>query len=259
MTKASPCPHTAAVDAHFAGTISPGDELAMRRHLLDGCPTCHSRYTRRALLSKVLAKASPSALSPEDRIAIGLGFSPRPRRTRWGAFVGLVAAAAALALVVWGRPQDAGFQARGGVDPKAAAGELVVFRMRPGAASEPLAARIAAGDELGFAYRNTTASRYLFIYGVDEHGRVYWFSPAWTDARQAPPAPAAAQAAGLHEIEDAVRHHYEGRHLEIHALFSNRAWRVQEIEAEVTRARAAGSAPAFSDGVEVERRFEIGP
>jgi hypothetical protein len=242
MSKA--CPQIWRVDAHFAGKLSVEDEATMRRHLLEGCDACHFRYTRLAMLAKV----QPGAMKPEDRIAAGLGF--RGRERRWPILIGVVAAAAVLAIVVFGRKDDQ-FASRG---PAVASGEVRVFRVRAGAAGERVVDRIGVSDELAFAYRNGTGKKYLFVFGVDEHRHVYWFSPAWKSATERPAAPVAVADGAFHEIEDAIGHPYDGSRLDVYGLFTDRPWSVQEIEAVV--GRAAG-APSFDDGVLTVQRLEV--
>jgi hypothetical protein len=247
MSKAT-CPQIARVDAHFAGGSSVSEEAAMRRHLLEGCAACHFRYTRLAMIAKV----QPGATSAEDRIAAGLGFGA-PGSRRWPLIFGVLAAFAVLAIVVVGRSNDGQFSTRG---PATATGELRVFRVRPGAASERVADRIAATDELAFAYRNGTGKRHLFIFGVDEHRHVYWFSPAWRSPDEQPAAPVATGDGAFHEIEDAVGHPYDGTRLDVYALFTDRPWRVQELEAVVSRA-APGAPLSLDDGVATVQHFEL--
>jgi hypothetical protein len=241
MTNA-PCTRTSLVDAHFAGTISVADEGEMRRHLLDGCATCHFRYTRLAMV----AKLQPSATKAEDRIARGLGLGGRPGTSPWAAILGVVAACAVLAMVLVGRKNGPDqFAARG---PASATGDLRIFRVRPGAPGELVTDRIAATDELAFAYRNGTGKKHLFIFGVDEHRHVYWYWPAWRNATEQPPAPVATGDGLFHEIEDAVGHQYDGTRLELYGLFTDRPWPLREVEAVVGRA-APGAPLSFDDGV----------
>jgi hypothetical protein len=95
------CAFRARVDAHFAGGNSVAEEVGLRRHLLEGCPDCRRRYTRQAMLARLL----PDRRSAEDRMAIALGLSGRSKpRRRGGPFL-LLAALAATAVLVGGRPQ----------------------------------------------------------------------------------------------------------------------------------------------------------
>lgn len=242
------CAFSPRVDAHFRGANSVTEEAEMRRHMLDGCSSCHRRYTRQALLSRV----QPGAPRPQDRLARGLGFA-RPAWMRPSALFGAMAACAVLGVVLLvPRDQRAQFQARG-LPAAGAAGELRVFKVRPGAPSEAAGDRLAASDELAFAYRNGAGKRHLFIFGVDEHRHVYWFSPAWRSAQEQPAAPVVATDGAFHEIEDAVGHPYDGSRLEVHALFTDRAWRVQELETAI----AAGGATPFGPDVPIVVSFEV--
>jgi hypothetical protein len=241
------CRHTARVDAHFAGTISIAEEAEMRRHLREGCPTCQLRYTRLAMV----AKMQPDAAKPEDRLAAGLGFRRRTGARRGWVALGLVLASAILTLLLRGQNEDQRFAARG---PAMATAELRVFRVRPGASSERVVDRVAATDELAFAYRNGTGKHHLFVFGVDEHNHVFWFSPAWTSASEHPAAPAVMADGAFHEIEDAVGHSYDGARLDIYALFTDRAWEVEQLEARFV---PAGVVPSLEDEVVTVQRFEV--
>lgn len=237
MTK---CIMETVVDAHFGGTITTEKETELRRHLVD-CERCRRRYERRALL----AKLDPAALSPEARIGRALGLvepkvsAPQPAdaepRRRVVAFLATgLAAAAAVALFI-ARPagRDSEFTARGALTHDAAMRpHLEVFRARPGHAPVRTEDAMRASDELAFAYVGQPGKPHLAVFGVDEHGHVFWFHPAWTDPKANPesiPAPALA-GSERHELREAVGHTLDGQRLELHGLFSERAMTVKEIE-----------------------------
>ena len=90
-----PCPQRRWVEQHFAGVIVPHDERVLRRHL-PGCGECRQLYQR--LL--VGARLDPEALSPEERLARGLGLRPAAPPRRWIAITAAVVALAASALLV---------------------------------------------------------------------------------------------------------------------------------------------------------------
>jgi hypothetical protein len=134
--------------------------------------------------------------------------------------------------------------------------ELRVFRVRAGAVARA-DGRLAGSDELAFAYRNGGGKRHLFVFGVDEHRHIFWYSPAWTTATERPAAPVIARDGDLHEIERAVRHRHDGARLDIHALFTDRAWEVRELDELVARA-PRGVPPSF-DEVPLIQTFEVTP
>jgi len=236
------CKQMWRVDAHFDGRISAEEEATMRQHLLEGCEACKFRYTRLAMVAKV----QPGAVKAEDRIAAGLGF--RGRERRWPILIGVVAACAVLAMVVFGRKDDQ-FASRG---PARAGAEVRAFRVRT--TGEPIVDRIAATDELAFAYRNGTGKKYLFIFGVDEHRHVYWFSPAWRNASEQPAAPVTTSDGVFHEIEDAVGHSYDGARLDLYGLFTDTPWRVQDLDAAI--GRSAGS-PTIPEGILTVQHLQV--
>jgi hypothetical protein len=239
------------VDDHFRGAIDPARERAMRGHLAS-CTRCRERYARRALF----AKLDPDALRPEERMARALGLVPRSGQApapsaagdrgvasivrRFAPEAALVLAAAACVLLLLRAPAPSpetdGFASRGGVEPaQASSPVLFVHRMAPGTAPTPATDTIRRDDELAFAYENPEGKPWLAIFAVDEHGRVYWFHPAWTDATEDPPAIHAETTPGVHELPEAVRHRFEGERLDVHALFLDKPLTVRQIEAELGR------------------------
>lgn len=237
--------HVRSVDRHFDGGLSPADEAEMRAHL-PSCARCQARYERRLLL----ARLDPAAEPAEDRLARGLGFSARPRRSpgalRWSAFA--LAAATAIVLLVGTRVEEP--QPRGGSVRPA----LLVYRVT-GAGAAPSGERIQAGDELAFAYSNPSGRRFLLIYGEDEHGHVYWFHPGWPTGGAPPSAVAARPGAGPHELPEAVRHRFEGRRLRVTAVFTDERLGVGAFE----RDGRALPEPAARGAEIVTRTLEVSP
>jgi hypothetical protein len=215
--------HQRAIDAHFAGRGSRADEAALRAHL-PTCARCQRRYERHLLLTRL----DPRAPSAEDRLARGLGLGRRPRpRLAWGL---PALAVGVVALALWwpraGGPDGADFAARG----PAPAPAVLVYTVPADGAVRPAGPRIARGDELAFAYTNPSGKRYLLVYGVDEHGHVYWFHPAWPVGAPPPSAVAARSGPGPHELPEAVRHRYDGHHLRITAALSDERLGVDAVE-----------------------------
>jgi len=226
-----------AVDRHFTGSISPVQERALRAHLPD-CARCTRRYQRQLLL----AELDPRIPSAEDRLARGLGLvAPRRRRAPFVALslLALGTTAVALALfVVTARtpPEGVAMRARG-AGPPTAPSLLWVYRLHAGGIPELATDRIGRGDELAFAYANPAGHKYLCVFATDEHGHVYWYYPAWPSVAPPGTAIAARDGAGPHELPEAVRHRFDGRRLEVHALFSDEPIAVAAVE----RALASGA------------------
>lgn len=234
------CSKTTVVDAHFARTIAPEEERELRAHL-DSCGVCHARYRRRQLL----AKLDPEAPPPEARIARGLGLGPGPglaadvskRSTKRSNVVALrafavasvVALAAMLLFRVTTKPSDDGFTARG-PGSSGVSSSVQIVRATKGSEPSLVDGAIRKGDELAFAYDNAKQKPYLLVFGVDEHGHVYWYHPAWTNASEDPSAIRIDARGGRHELREAVAHDLDGSTLEIHALFTDRPMTVREIE-----------------------------
>ena len=86
-----------------------------------------------------------------------------------------------------------------------------------------MAGWIAAGDELGFAYRNPGGARYLMVYAVDHVGRIYWFHPYWPEGGPTPQSVPIQRSAERQELSEVVRHSFTGPSLQVVALFTERA------------------------------------
>lgn len=218
------CSSRGLVDRHFSGTLGASAERKLRTHL-PGCDTCHRRYERYLLL----ARLDRSVASAEERLARGLGFSPRRPRVRWLGFVAGLAAAAAVPMLVLRTPEPA-YLARGGplVEPDQA---LEVYRI--GGDGEPrpvLDGVFHTGDELAFAYRNRRGWAHVMVFAVDQAGRVYWYHPGWTDATASPTAIPIEAGPARHEIPDAVAHRFPPGRIWLHALFSDEAPDVRAVE-----------------------------
>jgi hypothetical protein len=223
------CARSVQIARHFAGTIAAGDERAMREHL-SGCASCLDLYRRHLLLSRL----DPAAMTAETRIARGLGFGHRGAPWIGGALA--LAAAAVMLLVLGTHEWTDGFSARGRV---VAEGEptskVFVFEVGPDGRAQPAGDSLKGGDELAFAYENGAGRHRLAIFGVDERHRVYWFYPAWTREADDPVAIPIAADSARHELPEAIRHTFEGTHLEIHSVFLDDPLSVRQIESLLGR------------------------
>jgi hypothetical protein len=174
---------------------------------------------------------------------------------------GALAAAVAVLLLTLPRvvPPDAeAFAARGAL--KQAPITLEVYRLADGR-STPVRGSIRRGDELAFAYTNRAERAYLMIFGVDEHGHVFWFQPLWSDAKLDPESASIVKGPGLRELSEAVSHDFDGQSLTLYGLFSDRALHVREVEREALAARSLGVALAerFKDADVVEQQLRLEP
>jgi hypothetical protein len=244
------------VEKHFARRIGPAEERALRQHL-PGCDSCRTRYERH-LLVEGLDPARPAGAA---RLAVGLGLpgaasaSPRPRPQRLARTLGLMLplAGAAALLLWWMRPSqpDAGtpeFQARGGGRT-----QLLTYRLSAGHPPSPVVDRLEVRDELAFVYRNPRGWPYLLVFGVDEHGHVYWYHPGWADQRSQPRAVPVEQGARSVELPEGIAHAYDGERLVLHALFTAQAMTVQEMEMRLR----SGPVPWSRLGEHLERSLRL--
>lgn len=220
------CLERGLVDAHFEGRISPKDERSMRAHVTT-CSRCSKHYERHLLL----AELDPTALTPEDRIARGLGLdSPAPAASKLKLVATVFAIAAAIFLVLrfsgaLVQKDTSEIASRGGLQTRSTIG---VYRIAK--TNEQLTTTMSREDELAFTYDNGADKTHLMIFGVDEGGRVYWFYPAWTSETDEPTAIPIEKGHGRHELLEAIKHRYQGSRLTVHGLFLDRAMTVREVE-----------------------------
>ena len=240
------------VDRHFAGTISPDSERAMRAHL-SACDTCRTLYARHLLL----ARLDPQALLSTERIARGLGLRPRPRITAMR--VGLATATAVAAAFLL-RLHSAGgeFSPRGNVVGfEAPSSRVFIYDVSAG--KQPTLAQDAlqSGAELAFAYENGAAKHRLVVFGTDEHGHVYWFHPAWTTEADDPVAIPIEAGGQRRELPVAIRQPVDGTHLEIHSVFLDEPISVRQVEA-LLRQHPRGPLP-IAGAIETSVPFTVAP
>ena len=230
MRENDPCHERALIGAHFNGTISPAQERAMRDHMI-GCEDCRAYYKRKLLL----ANLDPKGLDSRDRLARGLGIARRRHPRRPMALIA-VAATVLVFMAIWhGRTVTSGkdgFVSRG-EDGRGEATRLWIYRVPPGEQAVSAGDEMDATDELAFAYENTEGRKYLLVFGLDEHGNVYWYHPAWTEPSENPPATSVSTEPGIHELPEAVRHPIEGDRLRIFGIFTDRPLTVKQVEVAV--------------------------
>jgi hypothetical protein len=239
------CRFVRLVDRHFAAHIRPVQERILRAHVAD-CVVCRDRYSRHLLL----ARLDPRVPSTRDRLARGLGLRDRPPRGRWRSLA-VVGLAAAGALALWPRPVlERKFTARG---VPAAFQAVVVYRVNASGGTLPAGSFIGASDELAFAYRNPAGRKFLLVFGTDEHRRVYWYHPAWTDATEDPVAVPIRPTSELVELPEAISQRIEGSTLTIHTLLLDQPVRVREVEERLAR----GTAPLIAGAQEEALSLEV--
>jgi hypothetical protein len=220
----------------------------MREHL-QSCATCRKDYERHLLLAEI----DPEVKSAEERIAVGLGIAPERRWSPalFGTIAAGIAAAVLIAVVPWSRRTSADeFQARGS-PTQALSPALIVYRATAGRAPALVESTIGASDELAFSYTNPGGFAYLLVFGVDEHGHVFWYYPAWSRPEDNPSAIAVARETKPRELPDAVQHRFDGSRLRLHGVFSNTALSVREVEARLTGGRP------IADGFQWQRDLRV--
>lgn len=235
------CPMRGRIEDHFARRLKPAAERSMREHLPD-CATCKRYYERHLLLQRL----DPKASAAQERLGQALGLVPTPVSVA-ARSAAVVAVAALLAVGVYmTRPavpglsdsaHASGFAARGAPLPEPE--PLRVYRIRTGVTPEPVQGELRATDELAFAYQNAAGKKWLLIYGVDEHGHIYWFHPSWSDPDADPAAVPARAGEGLHELPEAISHALDGGMLTLHGVLSDERLTVRRAES-LMQGREAG-------------------
>ncbi len=201
------------IDDHFAGRISLAHERTLRLHLPE-CSTCREQYELHLLYSAL----DPTAKSPIDRLAVGLGLRPSAKASKAlpVAMAFCAAAALLLALVPLRARLNEDFLARGAAKAVTTDPKLLAYRIEQGSPPKSLGRAMRVADELAFAYANPGSYEKLMIFAVDEHRHVYWYHPEWSN-----------QA-----------HSFDGTDLTLFAIFSNEDLTVRKIEQMVQRARS---------------------
>src|SRR5262245_53328050 len=165
----SACRQAAAVDAYFAGRLSPSRQGDLRAHL-DSCAACRARFGRH----ERLAALDPAALTFEERVGRALGLRPRGLGAGWlgaPALVGVLAVGLVLLVgrsALTDRITAAPFAARGPAQPGAlilSTPGVEVYAFRTDQLTSALqSGQLPAAAELAFAYRNPGGWPYLMVF-----------------------------------------------------------------------------------------------
>jgi hypothetical protein len=239
--------HRRRLDRSFSRALPALAACHLREHLAT-CAACQGRYERQLIAEAVLpdgeARAEERLWREIERVA-ALPAAKRERRHRPAWLLSLVlaaaTAAAVVALVALPRAEDpvARGPAATGLPPS-----LHLFRV-VGAGTEPVSARIHAGDGLLFAYSNP-GERYshLMVFAVDERGQVYWYYPAYQRVGDDPEAvPIEGRHTGV-ELREVIRQPLPPGRVRVYALFLGGPAPVSAVERALA---AAGAARAVAE------------
>jgi hypothetical protein len=95
------------------------------------------------------------------------------------------------------------------------------------------------------------------LLGVDEHGAVYWYYPAWTDPSATPSALPISTSGGLVELPDAIRHPLRDKQLRLLSIFTNQPLTVRQVEERLSSVGASHEGPLFEGTLQRERALEV--
>jgi hypothetical protein len=153
-----------ALDRRLAGEFAPAEEASALEHVAT-CRRCERRWAElRAGRDAFAAEAPPLSLG-----AVPARGGGRAWRVVAG---GCVAAAAVVALVLRGHPDDAGTRAKGGSSARFGFFVRHAGTVREGRSGE----RVQPGDALRFVYRGRDP-RYIAVLSVDGAGRASTYFP----------------------------------------------------------------------------------
>ncbi len=224
------CPMARMVQNHFALRSFSSEKLLLDH--LPHCADCRKLYERFLLWERL----DPKAIGPKNRIAKALGLQSRVSVSRLRIPIVSFASLAVIAVLIFlsfrsPKYDNQGFAARGYSQTNASQNDLRIYRVSPGQPAVRIGHSFRADDELAFAYSNTLNKNRLMIFGLDEHNRIYWFYPKWTDASQNPSA-IKIQSGGnkFHELPEAISHSFTGRKLRIFSIFLDFPITVREVE-----------------------------
>jgi hypothetical protein len=207
-------------------------------------------------------------LLPDLKARLALTHTAFEPRRRWTSrrVLGLAAAASVLAIglpivlltVLPNAGGSEGYRAKTATAQRDARSRWIAlnaFRLSGEAAPVPLHDVLHVHDGLLFSYTNLGPAPFssLMVFGIDESRRVYWYYPAFLDARDNPQSidiQEDASRVGLHEV---IAHPYREGSLTLFGLFSDRALSVAEVENAVQRGlHDAAALEAAFDGVRVK-------
>lgn len=219
---------TKLIDAHFALSTTAAEEQRMRAHLTD-CLAC-SAYYERAL---VVSRLTPHAPTAKERLRVALDLQKPPRVVRPWAWAASAVALAAAACVFWLTPSQRtqappdGWSERGNTDN----GALAVYEVGSNDQRQPLAPKavITKASELTLSYRAPAGFAFVMVFAIDAKGQMFWYEPAWNDARQTPTGKA-IRPQRTYAMDDAVAHAFAPGPAKVVAVFLKSKLNVREAE-----------------------------
>jgi hypothetical protein len=240
--------------AYVEGEVTPSETVEIEAALAESARARRDFAELRAIrdtLARPLPELESIDLAPRIELAIaqlaaGAPAVTAPRRRRWPAALGLVAAlAAAAAIVLVPRlrpraPETSGLE--DGLRVKAAApatpearrwAGVQAFRVSAGATAVALGERLRAGDGLMFSYANLGPRpfAYLMVFAIDARGAIRWYYPAYERAGANPASLPLRGGVARVLLPDVIRHDLAPGPLEVRALFTRQPLTVTEVEA----------------------------
>jgi len=216
----------------FQGSLRGAEQQRFFRHL-ETCMECHALFSAQLWAEEAEPGFEDRRHRRMERSLFGAAEERPSGRLLTGrrlAFAGAVCAVVLALLVL--RP-DKPFRVKAaGEDDYSRHVSIAVYQRTAGGELTPVERTISGRAALAFAYTNTSHFRpdHLLLFGVDEHFNVYWYYPAWTDPGKNPTAHPILRGTGI-ELDEQVRHRYQGRWLRVFALFTRRGdLTVKEIE-----------------------------
>lgn len=230
--------------AYLEGEVTPSEGAAIEAELAES-PQARRRLARLREIGEALAAPIP-AIERVDLVvpwkrAIGRSHSTWDRWRRIPGVLAVAAAIAAVAFVAVRRPEVDEFRAKsalGGNSRERWSG-IRFYRVDATGETERLIDRFRVADGLVFSYTNLGPQPFdhLMVFGVDASGAVRWFFPAYDREGTNPESIAIKRGDADMPLPDVVRHDFASGPLAIHAVFSDGALRVLDVEAAVREQR----------------------
>jgi hypothetical protein len=253
--------------AYFEGEVTPSEGAAIEAELAES-PRARRQLARLREIGEALAAPIPEIEKVDLVIPWKRAAAARSRSgwDGWPRIPGMLAVAAAIVAVTFAavrRPEPDEFRAKsalGGNSRERWSGIRVYRVDSAGEATrlnDPLDSkgearlndRFRVTDGLLFSYTNLGPRPldHLMVFGIDAGGQVRWFYPAYDQEGTNPESIAIKKGDADVPLPDVVHHDFTPGPLAIHAVFTDRALRVLDVEA-LARERRDPMAPLPLDG-----------
>ncbi len=243
--------------AYLEGEVTPSERAAIETEL-DESPRARRQLARLREISDVLSAPIPE-IEKVDLVVPWKHASAKRPRPGWHGWrripeiLAVAAAMAAVAFVVVRRPSD-DFRAKSALGSNSSSQErwsgIRIYRVDSVGEATRLQERFRTTEGLLFSYTNLGPRPLddFMVFGIDSRGAVRWFYPAYDREGTNPESIAIKKGDADVLLPDVVHQDFAPGPLAIHALFSEGALRVLDIEDRLRQHRDP-AAPLSIPGV----------